>query len=74
MRVTFYFILPLLSARPLKVNLDNPKRRRVVLAGEVDEHGDRMPTAGFDGRSIKSMKIPTSQNYQLGGRINEPDQ
>ncbi|KAM7534640.1 hypothetical protein Aperf_G00000117543 [Anoplocephala perfoliata] len=60
------------SSRPVAANPPTIKRRRVKLAGEVDEHGDRTPTAGFDGRAIVSMSAPMSQ--QRDGRINRLDQ
>nr|CDS25883.1 palmitoyltransferase zdhhc9 [Hymenolepis microstoma] len=51
------------DTRPLTPKPPEIKRRRVVLAGEIDEHGDRMPTAGFDGRAIVSVKVRTPRHH-----------
>ncbi|KAM3180672.1 hypothetical protein ACTXT7_015837 [Hymenolepis weldensis] len=64
------------NARHLTVKSPNLKRRRVVLAGEIDEHGDRIPTAGFDGRAIVSVKTPTPHYHRDNAdcHVNQTDQ
>ncbi|VDN99739.1 unnamed protein product [Rodentolepis nana] len=63
------------DTKPLAVKPPDIKRRRVVLAGELDEHGDRMPTAGFNGRAIISVKaLPPRQRNDVDGGANQPDE
>ncbi|VDL46141.1 unnamed protein product [Hymenolepis diminuta] len=60
----------------LTVKSPKLKRRRVVLAGEIDEHGDRIPTAGFDGRAIVSVKTPNPHYHRDDAdcRVDQTDQ
>ncbi|KAL5966160.1 Palmitoyltransferase ZDHHC14 [Taenia solium] len=57
------------STKPLK------KPRKVTLADELDEHGDRMPNPGFAGRSIAAMTttLPHSAPPSHTASIGHPD-
>ncbi|VDM16861.1 unnamed protein product [Hydatigera taeniaeformis] len=56
-------------------SMKSPKKlRKVTLAGEVDEHGDRMPSMGFVGRSVVSVtKLPHSASSSHTVCIDRPD-
>ncbi|KAH9278189.1 Palmitoyltransferase ZDHHC9 [Echinococcus granulosus] len=51
------------------------KLRKVVLADELDEHGDRIPNTGFAGRSIVSAitMLPHRVPSSFAGSIDQPD-